>query len=99
MWLSTPVFSYQTRCTEKRAVHPEDHFLASWSFPGILALCLEGLSPVLSSKLKIAWQSFSFGKSQKKLLPKFFHGDGGVEGHQSSQFALDREDPHQRCQC
>lgn len=31
--------------------------------------------------------------SQKKLLPKFFHGDGGVEGHQSSQFALDREDP------
>ena len=31
--------------------------------------------------------------SQKKLLPKFLHGDGGVEGHQSSQFALDREDP------
>ena len=31
--------------------------------------------------------------SQKKLFPKFFHGEGGVEGHQSSQFALDREDP------
>ena len=31
--------------------------------------------------------------SQKKLFPKFFHGDGGVEGHQSSQFALDREGP------
>ena len=31
--------------------------------------------------------------SQKKLFPKFFHGEGGVEGHQSSKFALDREDP------
>lgn len=90
-----PVFSYwqdalKNVLSTQRRPFP-GILVISWH-PWLSALRVSVLSWVPNSRLpgKVS----PFGQIHKRSsCPKFFHGDGGVDGHQSSQFALDREDP------